>query len=126
LGSSRPRLDKLGLRPGLRVKLVAIEDGDFIAELAERGVAIAGSSARVVDAIFMRIDHRDHLGEIGRRLPALARNGALWVLRPRGSADISESEVQRAGLDAGLVDVKVVRFSDTHTAEKFVYRLRDR
>jgi hypothetical protein len=26
----------------------------------------------------------------------------------------------KAGKDAGLVDVKVVRFSDTHTAEKFV------
>ena len=25
-----------------------------------------------------------------------------------------------AARDAGLVDVKVVRFSDTHTAEKFV------
>jgi hypothetical protein len=26
----------------------------------------------------------------------------------------------RAGKEAGLVDVKVVRFSETHTAEKFV------
>ncbi|MFL6248779.1 MAG: hypothetical protein ACJ74H_22330 [Thermoanaerobaculia bacterium] len=31
-----------------------------------------------------------------------------------------------AGKAAGLVDVKVVRFSDTHTAEKFVIPLKSR
>jgi hypothetical protein len=32
----------------------------------------------------------------------------------------------KAGKAAGLVDVKVARFSDTHTAEKFVIPVRDR
>jgi hypothetical protein len=31
-----------------------------------------------------------------------------------------------AGKTAGLVDVKVVSFSETHTAEKFVIPRRDR
>jgi hypothetical protein len=31
-----------------------------------------------------------------------------------------------AGKAAGLVDVKVVRFSETHTAEKFVIPLKAR
>ena len=64
------------------------------------------------------------------RLRALKRslkpNGALWVIRPKGSAAISESEVMAAGKKAGLVDVKVVSFSETHTAEKFVIPTRDR
>jgi hypothetical protein len=30
------------------------------------------------------------------------------------------------GLETGLVDVKVVRFSDTHSATKFVIRKADR
>jgi hypothetical protein len=34
--------------------------------------------------------------------------------------------VMRAGQAAGLVDVKVVSFSATHTAEKFVIPLRAR
>jgi hypothetical protein len=34
--------------------------------------------------------------------------------------DLSEAAVMDAARDAGLVDVKVARFSDTHTAEKFV------
>jgi hypothetical protein len=42
------------------------------------------------------------------------------VIRPKGKAVITESDVMAAGKKAGLVDVKVVSFSETHTAEKFV------
>ena len=47
-------------------------------------------------------------------------NGVLWTLRPKGSPDLKESEMMEAGKAAGLVDVKVVAFSDVLTAEKFV------
>ena len=47
-------------------------------------------------------------------------DGAVWVVRPKGSPDITEAETMAAGKRAGLVDVKVVSFSETHTAEKFV------
>ncbi len=57
---------------------------------------------------------------------SLKPDGALWVIRPKGSAAISESEVMSAGKRAGLVDVKVVSFSATHTAEKFVIPRADR
>ena len=39
---------------------------------------------------------------------------------------VSESEVRTAGRAAGLIDVKVVRFSDTHTADKFVIPKEER
>jgi len=48
------------------------------------------------------------------------------VVALRGSTDVRESEVLSAGKSAGLVDVKVVRFSDTHTAHKFVIPLAER
>ena len=44
----------------------------------------------------------------------------IWTLRPKGSKDLTEQEMMRAGQTAGLVDVKVVSFSETLTAEKFV------
>ena len=53
-------------------------------------------------------------------------NGALWVIRPKGRPEISEKAVMAAGKAAGLVDVKVVSFSPTHTAEKFVIPLSQR
>jgi hypothetical protein len=50
----------------------------------------------------------------------------LWVIRPKGRKEISEQSVMAAGKAAGLVDVKVVSFSPTHTAEKFVIPVKNR
>jgi len=44
----------------------------------------------------------------------------LWVVAPKGVKEITEADVLAGGRKAGLVDVKVVRFSETHTAHKFV------
>jgi hypothetical protein len=56
----------------------------------------------------------------------MKQNGALWVIRPKGRKEISERAVMDAGKAAGLVDVKVVSFSETHTAEKFVIPVAQR
>jgi hypothetical protein len=56
----------------------------------------------------------------------LRRDAALWIVRSRGSSAITERETLAASLEAGLVDVKVVHFSETHSVAKFVFRLRDR
>jgi hypothetical protein len=44
----------------------------------------------------------------------------LWIVYPKGKQEITELQVIEAGRQAGLVDVKVVSFSATHTALKFV------
>lgn len=54
------------------------------------------------------------------RVPKLAAGAALWIVYPKGVAAIREAEVIAAGRGAGLKDVKVARFSATHTALKFV------
>jgi hypothetical protein len=48
------------------------------------------------------------------------------VIRPKGRPEISERSVMAAGKAAGLVDVKVVAFSSTHTAEKFMIPVANR
>ena len=55
---------------------------------------------------------------------AVAPDGAIWTVRPKGVAEVSEAAVAKAARAAGLVDVKVARVSATHTAEKFVSRRR--
>jgi hypothetical protein len=124
--SLRPRLDKLGVKPGMRVAVLGVFDLDFIAELAGRAGTVLRRAAGECDLVFLAVSHRDDLGRIAALVPRLRRDGALWLVRPRGHPDVTEAEARRAGLDTGLVDVKVVRFSETHTAEKFVFRLRDR
>ena len=121
------RLAKIGVKPGWRVSVLGIGDDDFVAEL--EGAAALVSIDRAVkdcDAIFFGATAASQLGRLMALKKSLKSNGALWVVRPKGRAEISESAVMAAGKTAGLVDVKVVSFSPTHTAEKFVIPIKDR
>lgn len=70
--------------------------------------------------MFLAVDDVAGLAAIGSLEPYLQRDGAVWVVYPKGRPEIREVEVIRAGVDQGLVDNKVVRFSDTHTGLRFV------
>jgi hypothetical protein len=48
------------------------------------------------------------------------------VIAPKGQRHITETDVLLAGRAPGLTDVKVVRFSETHTAHRFVVPLAGR
>lgn len=119
--STRPRIDKLGVKPNHDVLLLGIEgDAAFVAELKERGARLRTSGAAAADLIFATFRHRNDLRRLASLVPRLKADGALWTLRPKGSQDLTETEMMRAGQEAGLVDVKVVSFSPELTAEKFV------
>jgi hypothetical protein len=121
------RLDKIGAKPGWRVSALGVDDQSFLTEL-ERTVAqlSIGRTLKSSDAIFFGATKDAELA----RLPVLKRSlkpdGALWVIRPKGRPEISERAVMAAGKASGLVDVKVVAFSSTHTAEKFVIPVANR
>jgi len=56
-------------------------------------------------------------------VPALAEKGALWVVSRKGkAATVKDVEVMAAAKSFGLVDNKVVGFSETFTAHRFVRR----
>ena len=116
--STKSRSEKLGVKSGVAVQLVGITDSLFIAELQACGARITRSGAPQL--IFCAIESRASLQKLSDLARRLKQDGALWTIRPRGSPLVSESDVRKAGGAAGLVDVKVVRFSDTHTADKFV------
>jgi hypothetical protein len=60
----------------------------------------------------------------------LARADGLWIAYPKKSSpletDLTFEDVQRIGLDAGLVDNKSIAFDDDWSAVRFVYRREDR
>ncbi len=72
------------------------------------------------DQIFFGVNSEKDLQRFAALLPSVVPDGALWAIRRKGLADASEAATMAAGKAAGLVDVKVARFSETHTAEKFV------
>ena len=114
-------LDKLGIKKGQIIALVAVDDPEFRERLLERGVTLRqGRPGPDCDMIFLGAETVDALRKLPGLVAHLAPAGAIWVLRPKGHARITERAVMTAGREAGLIDTKVVRFSETHTAEKFV------
>lgn len=126
--STKPLLDKLGVKPEHRVAVVGVGDPLFLALLRGRCDDVAiGRVKRDTDLIFYGVSKPRALPRLAMLRDDLVSNGAIWVVRPKGGdTDVTESEVMRGGHDAGLVDIKVVAFSDTHSALKFVIPVKDR
>jgi Protein of unknown function (DUF3052) len=112
--------DKLGVKAGQKISIAGPVDEDFVAQLEARGCDVAKKPRANSDLLFFAANAREDLKKLARLRESLAPNGALWVIRPKGSDAISEAEVMSAAKTAGLVDVKVAKFSATHTAEKLV------
>ncbi len=131
--SSTPLIKKLGIKEGSRVGLVNSPPG-FDQELGKLpdGVTIfVGALRKPLDLIVSFVDDEQRLR---KTFPVLARkltpNGMLWIAWPKKSAnvptDLTFNNVQRIGLDAGLVDVKICAVNEVWSGLKFVYRLKDR
>ena len=125
--STRPLLDKLGVKPGHRVALIGAFDRDFVEQLRARGASVSRRIVRDADQIYFAVETATGLSKIASLRKSMRKDGSFWVVRPKGAKTaVTEAGTRQAGLDAGLVDVKVVAFSPTHSAAKFVYRLADR
>jgi hypothetical protein len=120
------RIDKLGIKTGQKVLFVGLRDHTLREEIETCGATVLARGAVGVDAIFIAVNERDDLDRLVTVLKFLKRDGAIWVIRPKGSPAISEGDVRKAGRNAGLVDTKVARFSETHTAQKFVIPVANR
>ena len=108
------RLDKLGVKAGMKVRLIGPLEDEFHRELSQRGAALARSKAELV---FLAVQQKDDLVEL-----AYLTDGPVWVIFPKGIQAVRANDVRTAGLAAGLVDIKVCSFSETHTGLKFTPR----
>ena len=125
--STRPLLDKLGVKPEHRVAVLGLDEGDFLFQLIRRTDQVYVNRRRSgLDLIFLGVTQREDLRRLGSHRKFIAPNGAIWVVWPKGSKGVNENDVRDAALEAGLVDVKVVSFSTTLSALKLVIRVADR
>jgi hypothetical protein len=126
--STRPLLDKLGVKPGAKVCVVNLDDAGFISLLRERTTDIVHRKPRTpCDLVFLGARKPADLRRLDVIKTWIEPNGAIWVVRPKGGrSPIRDIDVIEAGLAAGLVDNKIASFSDTQGAMRLVYRLRDR
>ena len=120
-----PLLDKLGMRPGMRVALIDIEDDSIRPLLAERTSDITeGWPEPDTDIVFLGADSTEALEPLVALAGRIRPNGSIWVVSRKGkSATLRDVEVIDAARAAGLVDNKVVSFSPTHTSLRLVIPL---
>lgn len=128
-GTPLPR--KLGIREGSRLLVLRAPAGFSLGELPP-GVRRARSArGDPLDVVLLFVTRR---AELERRFAglaaALAPAGRLWVAWPKKASsvptDLTFQNVQRTGLEAGLVDNKSAAVDADFQALQFVYRLKDR
>lgn len=117
----KSRMDKLGVKAGDHVAVFGVTDREFLTELRAATSRVArGRTVTGASHVFLQADDRAGLRRVAPAARMIAPDGAVWLVTPRGVARITEADALAAGREAGLTDVKVVRFSETHTAHKFV------
>ena len=124
---ARAVVDRLGVRAGMRVALVGVDDGDLPRLVAERTQKVTTMAPRgPVDMIIYQAEGTFALLRLNELVRSVTDGGALWVLWPRGQEHITQTHVQRAGHASGLQDVKIASVSDRLSGLKFVRRDRRR
>lgn len=123
IANPKGRMDKIGVKPGMRTAIIGgVDDPTFLAELARAG-AVPVAQLVNIDLLFYEADDAEALSRIGELVPALSDRGALWIVSRKGkAATVKDVEVMAAARSFGLVDNKVVGFSDTLTALRFTRR----
>jgi len=123
----KPRIDKLGVTTEARVSLLGVFEPEFLREVAGLTKNVSrGKAAADADWIFFALDSKADIAILPNIAKAMRGPVALWIVYPKGQKHITESDVLAAGRKSGLKDVKVVGFSATHTALKFVIPLSKR
>jgi hypothetical protein len=118
----RSLLDKLGVRPDMRVAVVGIDDPDFLGQLSDRTDDVTSRTPKKgTDIVFFQAESVADLARLEKLRGYLKADGAIWVVHTKGKgAAFKDVDVFAAAKKAKLVDVKVASFSATHTAEKLV------
>lgn len=117
----KTRAEKLGVKAEMKVSLLGTFAPDFLKELRRSTKNIfEGRIEANSELIFLGVDSDNELRGVGKVAKAIKGATGLWIVYPKGKKEIAENEVIGTGRKAGLKDVKVVGFSGTHTALKFV------
>jgi hypothetical protein len=125
--STRSLIDKLGVKPASRVSILGIDDAYFLSALQARTPDVSRRPRKDSDMIFFAADSQAALKRLETLKKHIQKDGVIWVVSLKGrQATIRDVQVIAAAKAAGLVDNKVVSFSDTHTALRLTIPLSKR
>ncbi len=126
-GSGTPQLQKLGLVPGVRLRLIgAPPDWSFEEPLEDVHVVEDGTC----DVALVFVREASELSAARRWGELVYPAGACWVAWPRKAgghaSDVDENAIREAVIAIGLVDVKVAAIDDDWSGLKVVWRRENR
>jgi hypothetical protein len=100
------RLTKIGVRPEWHAAILGAIDNDFVDELRSAIASLSvGRTVNAADAIFVGLAHPSDFQRVAAAKSAIKIDGAVWLIRPKGSAAVTEG---------------------AHSALKFVIPAKDR
>jgi hypothetical protein len=129
--SGTPLVNKIGIKAGHRLALVNAPKNFLgtLGDLPEGTKVVASGKAFDVALVFVT-SAADFERRIAEAKSLMAENGMVWAAWPKKSSgvatDLVEGTVQKIGLGAGLVDIKVCAIDETWSGLKFVIRVADR
>lgn len=121
------RLDKLGIKPTSLISVIEVTDESFVPEVEARGARLVkGKTSHDADVIVLGAKSTNDLAKLRALRRSMKPAAAVWVTWPKGNRALRENDVRRVAKEVGLVDVKVMSFSETLSGLKLVIPLKDR
>ncbi len=130
--SGKPLIDKLGIRPGMKVLLIHQPGNyyDLLPANINRQLCKKNETPDLVHLFVKSLKELDN--EMQKMKPALEKNPSLviWVSWHKKSSkiptDVTEDHIRNYALHTGLVDVKVCAVSEIWSGLKLVVPLNKR
>ena len=104
----------------MRVSVLGAGEKGFLSQLRRAGADVSTRKRNETDLFLLRVESYADMKKLAPLEPFMIRDGAIWVIHPKGRKDVSQAEIIKLGVNAGFVDNKVSAFSETHTALRFV------
>ena len=115
-------VEKLGVDATKKIAALGKLDADLRADIEGTGAKIAktAKAAAAFDLVFVSAANKKEIEKVPAAKELVKDDGGIWIVYPKGSADLTEREVLTAGRTLGLTDNKQVKVSDTLTSVRFV------
>ena len=131
--SHRDILDKLGVRPGQRVRVVGQGAQDLLGRVRERTGRAFVRTGLAELVLFWPREAAEITPTLAELRQAIEESGAIWVMTAKrkqrsasGMEYLNQTELIPLGLAAGLVDNKTCSVSEAESGMRFVIRRADR
>ena len=112
------RLSKLGVKPSMRYWISGKFEPFFPKELKSFG-AVETRKPAECDIAFLYVSDRAQLADLAHLAKSLRLKVNVWIVWPKGSATISQSQVLEAAAQLQMGPSKTAAFDDRHSSMRF-------